>query len=300
MLALLVGACGIPQRERRPDKSPYFHDELGRPARPFELVVATYNVHGLPWPVLKDRPEAMERIARQLLDVPAPNKPDVIAFQEVWTPWLRSTLTRALERGGYEHAHFFRSWPYGTGMLVVSRLPIRETNLHTFDADAPWNRSGMDWWGAKGVGLARIEVEPGAVVDLYDTHLVANYGGENSNDEARTAQGRELARFLAATPEHLPCIVVGDINCAPGDAEFAPMVELGGLDVLDATGGRDHAFWRRSSAFDCELREQVRLKNYVEQDGRSFILSDHACRIFRLRISPADVRSARHSALNRE
>jgi len=299
-LTLLVGACGLPQRERHPRKSPYFHDERGRPTEPLELVVATYNVHGLPWPVLKDRPEAMVRIAQQLLDVPAPNTPDVIAFQEVWTPWLRSTLTRALERGGYEHAHFYCSWPFGTGMLVVSRLPILETNLHTFDADAPWDRSGMDWWGAKGVGLARIEVEPGAVVDLYAAHLVANYGGKNSNDDARTAQGRELAQFLAATPEHLPCIVLGDINCGPGDAEFEPMVELGGLDSLDETGGLDHGFWRRSSAFDCELLEQVRLKNYVEQDGRSVILSDHACRIFRLRISPADSRSALPSVPNRE
>lgn len=300
LLALLVGACGIPQRERSPDKSPYFHDERGRPTDPLELVVATYNVHGLPWPVLKDRPEAMERIAQQLLDVPAPNTPDVIAFQEVWTPWLRSTLTRALERGGYEHSHFFCSWPFGTGMLVVSRLPILETNLHTFDADAPWNRSGMDWWGAKGVGLARIEVEPGAVVDLYDTHLVANYGGENSNDEARAAQGLELAQFLEASPDHLPCLVLGDFNCGPGDAEFAPMVERGRLDLLDEGGGLDHGFWRRSSAFDCEVLERVRLKNRVEQDERSFLLSDHACRIFRLRILPTEARSTIHSVPNHE
>jgi len=185
-LTVLVGACGLPQREHHPRSSPYFRDERGRPAEPIELVVATYNVHGLPWPALKDRHEAMARIARQLLDVPAPNAPDVIAFQEVWTPWLRSTLTRALERGGYEHAHFFCSWPIGTGMLVASRRPILETNLQTFDADAPWNRSGMDWWGAKGVGLARIQVEPGA----------------NSMRDRRACGGRTRSR--SPTPRRTP------------------------------------------------------------------------------------------------
>ncbi len=286
-ITAIMQACAAPEPQRDPEESVYWPEGSGRPERAFDLVVATYNVHGLPWPILHNRPLAMKLIVQQLLDIPPPNSPDVIAFQEAWARWYRSALADGLKAGGYNYSHFFSGHRFGTGMLVVSRYPIVETNLHSYAADAPWCRSGMDWWGAKGVGLARIEIEPGSVVDIYNAHLIADYGGEESNLEIREAQDLELADFLATSPAHLPCIVLGDFNDAVGERPVDSLLEHGGLSVLGDGAGLDHVLWRSTSLFQCECLEYIRLDKYVERDGVTVGLSDHACRVARLRITPS-------------
>jgi endonuclease/exonuclease/phosphatase family metal-dependent hydrolase len=279
--------CAGPDPRRDPSASIYAEAERGRPTHDFEIVVATYNVHGLPWPAGEHRSEAMHLIAEQLCALPESERPAVIAFQELWVPSYRSILLRELEPHGYTHSHFFSGQRFGTGMLVVSRLPIVETYLHSFDADAPWYRGGMDWWGAKGVGLARIALDDGSIVDIYDTHLVADYGGDEANDAERAAQGLELAQFVAATPAHVPCVVLGDFNCGPGDGEFDSMLASGGLVSIDQLTGRDHVLWRESTRLACELIGRSSIPYGIERDGAWFALSDHTCLVWRLRISPA-------------
>lgn len=287
--AVLGSSCTAPQLERNPQESPYWSMDRGRPKVALDLVVATYNVHGLPWPFARGRSDSMDRIVEQLVELPERIQPDVIAFQEAWTPWYRSRLINGLSGAGYGYAHFFSGHRWGTGLLIVSRFPIVETNLHSYEADAPWHRSGMDWWGGKGAGLVRIQCAPGMVLDVYNTHLVADYGGSESNNDTRMKQELELAQFLRASPPHLPCIVLGDFNDAVGERPLDTLLERGGLRVLDDGHGLDHILWREVADFECKVVEFARLEKSVDIGGKTYGLSDHACRIAKIHLQPGGV-----------
>lgn len=73
----------------------------------------------------------------------------------------------------------------------------------------------------KGVGLLRVET-PAGQVDMYLTHLIANYnhlGAPGPGDRYlphRTGQSYELAQFIAATTRNDLVLVCGDFN-SPSD-----------------------------------------------------------------------------------
>ena len=88
-----------------------------------QLRILTLNAWALPWP-LTDQPNArMEAIGGRLASLDA----DVVAFQEVWSPPARRRLIAAGRSAGYNEVWSKPGSIGASGMLVLSRLPIRES-----------------------------------------------------------------------------------------------------------------------------------------------------------------------------
>lgn len=83
----------------------------------------------------------------------------------------------------------------------------------------------------KGAGLLRVQT-PAGQIDLYVTHLLANYnalGAPGLGDlylPHRTGQSYELSRFIAATNKNDLTIVCGDFNSPPDSIELRIPKEL--------------------------------------------------------------------------
>ena len=93
-----------------------------------ELCVATLNVWALPASIAERVPDRMRAIGRNLrtLDL------DIVAFQEVWTESARTALIAAGRRAGLDHFWHNELSLRGSGLLVLSRLPIRSIRFERF------------------------------------------------------------------------------------------------------------------------------------------------------------------------
>ncbi|MBY8827576.1 endonuclease/exonuclease/phosphatase family protein [Hephaestia mangrovi] len=211
-------------------------------AMPFDgsLSVLTYNVHGLPWPLARNRPAAFRRIAARLAAMRAAGTaPQVVVMQEAFTSAAvaigREAGYRYIVQGpdaqlrgadpdGAADAHFLAGarWLRGetegpvldSGLVILSDYPVVSTTAMAYPRDGC---AGYDCLANKGVVLARIAV-PGLAtpVEIVTTHL--NCRKETGVEDARAdaAYQRELAAFDAfvarAHDPRLPMIVAGDFN----------------------------------------------------------------------------------------
>lgn len=65
----------------------------------------------------------------------------------------------------------FCSGVIGAGLLVLSKYPIIATLFHSWSVNGYFHRiQHADWFGGKGVGLAKILVN-GKIVHLYNAHV---------------------------------------------------------------------------------------------------------------------------------
>jgi hypothetical protein len=174
-----------------------------------------------------------------------------------------------------------------------------------------------DNMGAKGVGLVRIDISsmlpapysssdkqsviidgspfspsssPNTIVDIFVTHLHANYSNHYSNYSKsylspdthlhktsdiylahRIAQAYELARYIASMrdPHHL-CLLAGDINAPPYDICVHIIQKVGNLHDSFAAcnpgkagytcGARDNTFFARMHQEADELKHMLKQK----------------------------------------
>jgi hypothetical protein len=108
--------------------------------------VATLNVWGLPEPLAKHVPERMRAIGEQLGGLAV----DVVAFQEVWLAESQAILSAAGRRAGLGHAWSLGSGIGGSGLLVLSRLPIRDAHFEPYWIRAvPEHLRHIDFLGGK-------------------------------------------------------------------------------------------------------------------------------------------------------
>lgn len=111
---------------------------------------------------------------------------DVCCLQEVFHTPDRDRFIDCAQAGGLRYHHYFDSgmgFPFGgypSGLLVLSRFPIIDTDFHMFSVSGhPLDFCQWEFTSGKGVGLARIQT-PYGVVDAYLTHLISNYGLDTS------------------------------------------------------------------------------------------------------------------------
>jgi endonuclease/exonuclease/phosphatase family metal-dependent hydrolase len=177
--------------------------------------------------------QRQEAIVATLAEV----RPDVCGLQEVWgSPdqnqagwlaerlgmhwcWAAATTARRAGADGLE-----------LGNAILSRWPI------TSRAQAALPTCGLA--DEARVALHALIETPAGALPMFTTHLT--YGPGLS--EVRTAQARELARFIGgqAGDDGYPPVVTGDLNAEPGSDELrllggmltAPAVQ--GLVLLDA------------------------------------------------------------------
>lgn len=202
-----------------------------------QLRILTLNAWALPWP-LTDRPNArMEAIGGRLASLDA----DVVAFQEVWSPSARRRLIDAGRRAGYDEVWSKPGSIGASGMLVMSRLPIRESRFIRFSlCGFPQDVTRGDYYGGKGIAIVTLDTPAGPVA-LLSTHLIPHYGDYGPDDTYmghRIAEVVELADALAQI--EIPAIVVGDFNFTEREPEYEVLMGLSGLtDVAAALEWRE-------------------------------------------------------------
>jgi len=153
-----------------------------------------------------------------------------------------------------------------------------------------------DCLAAKGFMYARHTIAPGVTVDVYNVH--ADAGRRPWDEEARRAQFRQLAAFIALRSAGQPVIVAGDTNLqapVPADEEtLEEFLAATGTKIAGRTLGAgdevDRFFYRGSATLELEPVVQTVASEFV--DDRGSPLSDHpAVRVdFRWKVVGAEAR----------
>ncbi|GLC47066.1 hypothetical protein PLESTB_001272600 [Pleodorina starrii] len=157
------------------------------------IQILTLNTWGL-WLVSKKRYNRILHLAEYLAnDTEQKHQLDVVCLQEVWVDSDAHVLASAAAQGGLPYSMHFRSGVFGSGLLTLSRFPITEAVFHQYVcAGDPAAITCGDFLAAKGVGWTRLST-PSGPVDVFNTHLHANYshkyGNRTTTTTASTSDG---------------------------------------------------------------------------------------------------------------
>ena len=255
------------------------------------LRLGTFNVWGLPAPFARHVEQRIDKVAARLPDLDL----DVLLIQEAWLTGLREKLMRAAKDAGFQVSGG-RGEAASGGLLVLSRLPIRETRFERFNFRGdPEEILEGEYLAGKGFLVATLD-GPDGPVRIVNTHTLAHYHrSQPSLDSAvRVVQILQLVRAV----RELEGLVVigGDFNCQRGDPEYGVFtgltgaVEVGERGTQLATITRRNLYKKHRSAGDQRIdflfvraapdvwsAEQTRLlfDDPVRIKGRERSLSDH-------------------------
>ncbi|MBW2270418.1 MAG: endonuclease/exonuclease/phosphatase family protein [Deltaproteobacteria bacterium] len=270
-----------------------------------KLRVATLNAWALPDPIGSSVAERIHAIGAEIPRV----RPDVIAFQEVWTQSARRALTRAGRSAGLQHAWSAKDALGAGGLLLLSRWPLESPRLQRFSLpQLPTRPDHLDYYGRKGFIAVRIAL-PSGPLHLLTTHLQARYGRHVSHEyrSVRVGQIIELATELDRARD--PVVLLGDLNFREIDDEYRVLAGLTQLrDAAAETGWReptvdssnpfrkstashkriDYVFIRDGDTSGLRVRALGRaFDERFEIDGRPATFSDHAGLVAELEIHDA-------------
>ncbi|XP_052865505.1 putative neutral sphingomyelinase isoform X1 [Anopheles cruzii] len=190
-----------------------------------ELSILTLNIWGIPY-VSKDREVRVKAIG----DVLASGNYDLVSLQEVWSDsdyqYLRQRVENVLP-----FCHYFYSGVVGSGLAILSRYPIVSAFFHSWSVNGYFHRiQHGDWFGGKGVGLAKISVND-QLVHVYVAHLHAEYNRQCDDYMAhRVIQAYDTAQFIESTRGHSVLqVLAGDLNTEPGDLAYRVLLTSSNL-----------------------------------------------------------------------
>ncbi|MAE95322.1 MAG: hypothetical protein CL910_11730 [Deltaproteobacteria bacterium] len=199
------------------------------------LRVATLNVWGLGGGLSRHTHARMRALGESLPE----RELDLLAIQESWTEEGRRILVAGARRAGLVHAWSREAAFGGSGLLLLSRRPLRDVQFREFRlSGVPERVDHADYFGGKGVVRATVDSAAGPV-DVVDTHLIAHYETArlDSYHGHRVAQLIEIAALLAETRH--PVIALGDFNLRESSDEHRILTGLTGLaDVAAALDAR--------------------------------------------------------------
>jgi exonuclease III len=171
------------------------------------IKVLTFNVNGIPrMPFYsEDKTENMVKIARWLTHINP--SPDIICFQEVWTTNYFKTLNEILKE-----KYIYTCFSNG-GLAIFSKLEIMSTEFIAYQASGQFFNWNCEWLSGKGVLYGRIKLGD-QIVNLYNTHLHANYNSDNAVQSYTLNQSKELMRHIKNRhcQKHDKIIICGDLN----------------------------------------------------------------------------------------
>lgn len=265
------------------------------PTRHISLSVMTYNVHGLPWPIARNRTAAFERIEKRLSALRQEDaQPHVIVLQEAFTERAKGIATRS----GYRYlaigpseamintsqpakkdarfvnaASFFKGETMGkmldSGLQIASDYPILSVKRGAFPSFAC---AGYDCLANKGVLLVTVAI-PGSntPVTIATTHMNSKRASGVSQLRSLYAYQLQVAAidaFLSANRDpNLPIIFAGDFNASSTARRSY---------LLDEGTKKWSAFPVRSALQNCmaaailQGRKVDRLADYVVERGRDW------------------------------
>ncbi|HTI66351.1 MAG TPA: endonuclease/exonuclease/phosphatase family protein [Caulobacteraceae bacterium] len=204
-------------------------------AKTRELVVLSYNIHGLPWPLTKNPRRTLREIGRELGEMRRQGRaPDVVLIQEGFAPlddlvresgyshWARGPdrheRTASPAAGeGFARARYIATgegWGKftGAGLHVLSDFPIME-----IESDAYGWCAGWDCLANKGVMMVRLDVPglPGGL-EVVNTHLNSREAAKVPDARslrAHNLQMEEMEAFIGRVRNpRAPLVVGGDFN----------------------------------------------------------------------------------------
>jgi sphingomyelin phosphodiesterase 2 len=240
-------------------------------AEPRTLRLVTFNI-ACAYGFTTNRPERLRAIAEIITGL----DPDIVGFQEAFIAADREILLDALQGSRLRHHVRYPSATTGNGLFTVSAWPIEEAYFHRFDQSGPWYRIWEgDWWAGKGVGLARIRLPEGTLVDFYNTHAQAGRRHPTRYLEVRTSQMEGLAQFVNATKNGAgPAFVVGDFNTVPGRADFEAAVQGAHLErIMTIDSGIDHLLAVSDGVYHFETLETLAIEGEVMGSKGNLFLS---------------------------
>lgn len=259
---------------------------------PITIRIVTCNVQDL-WLVGRDRQKRMKALGKKLAEL----DPDIVGFQEAFIGNDRHALIESFSNSRLKFHKYFPSGVVGSGLLVASAYPIKETFFRRYVNSNPWYKIWEgDWWAGKGVALARIELPNGkGGIDIYNTHAQAGYRKQlytNDYNEIRNRQMAELADFINATKtENAPVFLLGDMNSGQRSENFETVVKKANLVRVMSTGsGVDHIFAVQDTDYLFEV-----LGGAVITDYEGLRLSDHNGYLSIIRITPVGNNTATRS-----
>lgn len=195
-----------------------------------KLRVASINMWGIPY-VSQYIEERFAALAKRLRDDP---DVDVVGLEEVWDSDARERLLTAL-RPTFPYQADFHGDHGRSGLALVSRRPFAEAPRFVAFDDVgkwwkPWNG---EWFGGKGVGAARVELEGEGSIWVAVTHLHACYdrGAPIACDESdefaayRRSQIARVREFVNDLAGDEPAVVLGDFNFTPTSRYFRELSE---------------------------------------------------------------------------
>lgn len=204
------------------------------------LVVLTYNVKGLPWPIARGRAAAISSITGRLRGLRRERLgPQIVVLQEAFTEDARAigraagyryvvdgpaasdasdAPMDAQDRQFLADAHWWAGETEGrltgSGLQILSDYPIVAVHRMAYPAFAC---AGYDCLANKGVLLARVQV-PGASspIDIVTTHLNSRNSSGVSDERSLHAYRRQFALLSAFINRwhdpSIPLIAAGDFN----------------------------------------------------------------------------------------
>lgn len=217
-----------------------------------EIEVLTYNVAALPWPIRRNRNQALSLIGDALEDARrAGTAPDIVFIQE----GFRRSTGRLIERSGYSNwvrgpradevieqysarasddfkkgRRFSKGEKFGkimgSGLYILSDLPIVSKQTYAFPAR---ECAGFDCGSNKGVLWAELQI-PGMPqsVQLFTTHLQSREAAGVSFERSNEAYGLQIDALREFVAQHRdvdrPLIFGGDFNAKNADERFAYML----------------------------------------------------------------------------
>ena len=239
--------------------------------------VATLNVWGLPEPFSERLPNRMKAIGARMaaLDL------DVMAFQEVWTAEAHRLLRDAGRRIGLVHKWHRHSAFGGSGLLVISRLPIEEKRFDKFSlAGLPERVDHADYYGGKGFARLRLHTDHGPFT-LIDTHLHARYRQDVPHGYLGHRVGEVVELSMASHETRDPIIAVGDFNFSEDQPEYAVLTGLTSLRDVAAELDRRESTVPPDNAYRLGSKHGRRIDYIFARDGSARGLTPvHVERVF--------------------
>lgn len=177
------------------------------------LEIITLNCWGLKF-ISKLTTERISHIAERL----AESSCDIVCLQEIWQQdhWQ---LLRYRLRKQFPYAKFYYSGMLGSGLAILSRFPIIQTDMRPYTLNGrPQAFFRGDWFVGKGVASAVINLPCGRQAQIFNTHMHAPYNEKVDTYLChRTSQGWDLRKLLKASVQAgYITFATGDFNSLPG------------------------------------------------------------------------------------
>lgn len=217
-----------------------------------DLQVLTINCWGIPF--APNRTQRMAAIGKKL----ATGQYDIVGLQEVWFDQDWSVICQYAKSGGMDYTARFPSGVIGSGLGVISKYKIHDIDFKPYTVNGfPQNVHHGDYYGGKGIGLARIET-PVGWADFYTTHLIARYSTDDQYLSHRVAQSVEVIKFMEETKRNEIAILTGDLNADSDTVEYKIVELIGGFaDTFKSIAPSDPGYTvNKSNTYNSTGRER--------------------------------------------